>query len=88
MDKNFKIFGVRAGLIGDSIMALPILNYLENKYSNSYKIWVIEKKCSQAAPIYINHPLIDKILISSSKQILDDLSSSLPNVTDTNVAGY
>lgn len=30
----------------------------------------------------------DKILISSSKQILDDLSSSLPNVTDTNVAGY
>ncbi len=30
----------------------------------------------------------DKILVSSSKQILDDLSNSLPDVNDTSMAGY
>lgn len=66
--KNFKCFGMRSGLIGDSIMALPILNYLELKYPNSYKYWTIDKKCSQAAPIYFNHPLIDKILITEQNE--------------------
>lgn len=71
-----KIWGVRASVIGDSIMALPILTYLENKYPNSYKTWVIFKSCSQSAPLYLNHPLIDRIHISeewgslSSKDVI------------------
>lgn len=50
------------------ITALPILNILETKYPNSYKIWFIQKKCQHAAPLFINHPLIDKIIIGK----LDD----------------
>lgn len=66
--KNFKIFGVRSGLIGDSVMALPILNHLEKLHPDSYKYWLLDKKCSQAAPIYFNHPLIDKILITEQNE--------------------
>lgn len=62
--KNLKIWGVRQSLIGDSIMALPILNILEDAYPRSYKYWQIARKCAQSAPIYYNHPLIDKIVIS------------------------
>ena len=62
--KNIKCFLGRQSLIGDTIMALPILTYFEKTYPNSYKIWHIAKKCSQSIPIYYNHPLIDKILIT------------------------
>ncbi len=59
-----KIWGVRAGLIGDLIMALPILEYLEIKHPKSYKYWAVHQKCAQAAPLFLNHPLIDKIKIT------------------------
>lgn len=75
MDKNFKIFTGRGSLIGDTIMFLPILNYLENKYPNSYKIFPISQKTSQSAPLFINHPLIDRIHILGTHEGLseDDL---------------
>jgi ADP-heptose:LPS heptosyltransferase len=63
VNKNFKIFSGRASLIGDTIMFLPVLNYLELKYPNSYKIFPISQKTSQSAPLFINHQLIDKIYI-------------------------
>jgi len=66
--KNFKVFGIRGSLIGDSIMALPILTFVEKQFPNSYKYWQIAKKCSQAAPLYFNHPLIDKIVISDCNE--------------------
>lgn len=59
-----KIWGVRSGLIGDTIMVLPSLTYFKKKYGEFYIHWVIDKKCSQAAPLYINHPLIDNIKIT------------------------
>lgn len=59
-----RIWGVRSGLIGDTIMTLPALTYLEKKYPDSFKYWVIDKKCSQAAPVYLNHPLINQIKIT------------------------
>ena len=64
MSKNFSIWGMSYGIIGDLIMALPMLTYFEKKYPNSYKYWVIDKKCAQSAPIYFNHPLIDRIKIT------------------------
>ncbi len=64
MSKDLKIWGVRSGLIGDMVTALPILNFLEKKYPNSYKYFSIFQNCSQAAPLFLNHPLIDKIKIS------------------------
>jgi ADP-heptose:LPS heptosyltransferase len=71
MNKNFKIFGVRSGMIGDTIMALPVLNYLEILHPNSYKYWVIGKRFSQASELYINHPLIDKIHILETPEKLE-----------------
>lgn len=59
-----KIWGVRHSLAGDMVMALPALNYLEIKYPNSFKYWVIAKKCVQFAPIFFNHPLINQIRIT------------------------
>lgn len=59
-----RIYGVRAGLIGDMIMALPILQYFDKVYPNSYKYWMIHQKCAQAAPLFFNHPLIDRIKIT------------------------
>lgn len=64
MSKDFKIWGIRGSLIGDSIMALPMLNWLEKRHPGSYKYWQIARKCAQSAPIYFNHPLIDRIVIS------------------------
>jgi ADP-heptose:LPS heptosyltransferase len=63
-DKNFKIWGVSYGLVGDLIMGLPVLRYFEKKYPGSYKIWAIEKKVGFMAPFFLNHPLIDNIRIT------------------------
>lgn len=68
MNKNFKLFSGRASLIGDTIMFLPALNYLETKYPNSYKIFPISKKTHQSAPLFINHPLIDKIYVLEEEE--------------------
>lgn len=80
--KNFKIFGIRPSLIGDSIMSLPILNYLELKYPDSYKYFTIAGKCSQSAPLYLNHPLIDKIYILDKEEGVSDKDKSIINNCD------
>jgi len=59
-----KIWGMSYGLIGDLVMGLPMLTYFEKKFSGSYKYWVIEKKCAITAPLFLNHPLIDRIKIT------------------------
>lgn len=59
-----KIWGWRQSLIGDQIMALPLLNWAEKRWPGSFKYWQVAKKCSQAAPLYFNHPLINEIVIS------------------------
>lgn len=71
-EKNLKIWCGRSDLIGDTIMALPMLYYFEKQYPNSYKYWSILRKCSQAAPLYFNHPLIDKIVISDYNEGFGD----------------
>ena len=59
-----KIWGTSFSLIGDLIMSLPQLHYFKNKYKEIYTYFVIHKKISYCAPLFFNHPLIDKILIS------------------------
>ena len=61
-----KILGMANAVIGDIIMSLPMLTYFEKKYNGSYKNFLIEKKCSQAAPLFFNHPLIDRIKITDN----------------------
>lgn len=72
MSKDFKIWGIGYGLIGDLIMSLPLLTYFEKKYPNSYKIFVVEKKCSQCIEIFINHPMIDRIKITDGWDCVGD----------------
>jgi ADP-heptose:LPS heptosyltransferase len=59
-----KIWGTSFSLIGDLIMSLPQLVYFKKKYKNSYINFVIHKKISYCAPLFFNHPDIDKIRIS------------------------
>ena len=91
--KNVKVWGIRSDLIGDIITALPILNYLEKKLPGSYKNFSILKKVSQCAPIFLNHPLIDRIKISDyyegfgekDLEIIQDCEivfNTRPNVVD------
>lgn len=68
MSKNFKIFAGRQSLFGDIVAYLPFLTYLEKTYLDSYKIYSLAKKCSQFIPFLINHPLIDKILITKEQE--------------------
>ena len=61
---TIKIWGTSFSLIGDLIMSLPQLNYFKKKYPDSYIYFVIHKKIAYSAPLFFNHPLIDKIHIS------------------------
>jgi ADP-heptose:LPS heptosyltransferase len=45
-------------------MGLPVLEHFEQKFPNSYKTWVIQKKMAFMAPFFLGHPLIDKIHIA------------------------
>ena len=58
------------------ITALPILDILEQKYPQSYKTWFIQKKCSNATPLFINHPLIDKIIIGELDEGLTETETN------------
>ena len=63
-NEQIKIWGTSYGVLGDLIMGLPLLQYFDKKYPDSYKYWVIQGKVSLCAPIYFNHPLIDRIKIT------------------------
>ena len=82
MNKNFSIWGMSYGIIGDLIMALPMLTYFEKKHPNSYKYWVIDKKCAQSAPLYFNHPLIDRIKITDEWDSFGAQDELLMNACD------
>lgn len=71
MDKKSRIWGVRSGMIGDMVMALPMLNFLESQLPKSYKYWVVGKRFSQAACLFLNHPLIDRIHVLESPEKLE-----------------
>ena len=59
-----KIWGTSFSLIGDLIMSLPQLTYFKHKYKEIYVNFVIHKKIAYCAPLFFNHPLIDRIIIS------------------------
>ena len=59
-----KIWGTSFSLIGDLIMSLPQLKYFKKKHKNPYINFVIHKKIAYCAPLFFNHPDIDKIIIS------------------------
>lgn len=77
-----KIFGLRFSLIGDIIMSLPILDYLDEKY-NKYELYFsIAKKCSQASSLFINHPKISHIKISDYDEGLGEEDKKIMDICD------
>lgn len=52
-------------------MFLPALNYLKQEFPNSYIIFPISKKTCQSAPLFINHSLIDKIIVLDTWESLE-----------------
>ncbi len=62
-----KIFGIRQSLIGDTVMSLPMLEYLKKKFPDSYIYFHIARKCSQSSELF-KHPLIDEIVISDCEE--------------------
>ena len=42
--KNYKVFGIRGSLIGDNIMALPLLTLIDKYRPDCYKYWQVAKK--------------------------------------------
>jgi len=67
---NPTIFGIRMSLIGDTIMALPMLNYFDEKYGKYNLIFSIAKKCQQAKELYLKDERITKIKISDNREDL------------------
>ena len=63
-----KIWGVRSGLIGDIVIALPVVSYMKQEHPDSYFNFVIDRAHSQCAPLFYNHPLIDRIKITDKKK--------------------
>lgn len=66
-DNIVKIWGVRPSLIGDTIISLPVVNYMKKKYPNSYFYFVVDKKHAHSIDLYKNNPLIDEIRITEKE---------------------
>jgi len=67
---------LRPSLLGDIVVSIPFLTYLEKLYPQSYKMVFIDRKCQSIAPLLINHPLIDKIYVS---EVADQLTQNEEN---------
>ena len=77
-----KIWGTAFSLIGDLIMSLPQLDYYKSKYKDIYVNFVIHKKIAYCAPLFFNHPLIDRIVISGEWSSFDDNDYDLASKCD------
>lgn len=66
MRNALTVLGFRPSMVGDLVMAVPLTTFLRNQYDDPFINWVVAAKCSQAAPLFINHPNIDRILVSST----------------------
>ena len=77
-----KIWGTSFSLIGDLIMSLPQLKYFKKKHKNPYINFVIHKKIAYCAPLFFNHPDIDKIIISGEWSSFDSNDYNIASKCD------
>lgn len=63
-----KIFAGRASILGDTVMALPMLNCLHKMYDSPEIHWAVAPKCKQAAPLYLFQDKIDKIILTHDSE--------------------
>lgn len=65
---SIRFYGVRGSLIGDSVCALPVYACVRKVWPDAHTIWQVARKCSQAAPLFYNNPLITELTISDCKE--------------------
>ena len=68
--KTVNILIVKLSAIGDVIHTLPALSALRKLYPDAHITWVIEEASSD---LIIDHPYLDKVIISHRKQWIDYL---------------
>ena len=62
---------IKLSAIGDVVHTLPFLEALRRKFPEVHITWVIEEV---ASGIILNHPLLDRIIISKRKKWLKNFS--------------
>lgn len=62
---------VKLSSLGDVIHSLPALNALRKAYPQSHITWLVE---DYAAQIVMDHPSLDRVLVSARKSWLQDIS--------------
>ncbi len=82
MTRPIRIWGCRGSLIGDMVCALPVYSWSEQRWPGSYKHWQVARKCSQAAPLFYNHDLIDRLVISDAKEGMGPADHAIASTCD------
>ncbi len=70
-EESMNILFVKLSSLGDVIHALPALNALRQGYPRSHITWLVEDYASQ---IVMDHPSLDRVLVSARKSWLQDIS--------------
>jgi heptosyltransferase I len=65
---------VKLSAVGDVLHTLPSLSALRKLYPQAHITWVVEEA---AADLVMNHPCLDRVLISRRKNWLDDFSRGI-----------
>lgn len=67
---NPRIFIGRSNMLGDVLATLPFAAYLKKRWPESTIIFAMGKSSSQAAMLYLSHPLISEIFITDGQEDL------------------
>lgn len=62
-----RVLGCRPHLIGDTCMAVAVAQAIRHWHPDAYFYWAVSAKCSQAAPLYLDHPAIDRIIVEDAE---------------------
>lgn len=66
-----KILIIKLSSLGDVIHTLPVLSPLRKRFPEAHITWVVEEG---AAPVLMNHPLIDRVMVFPKRQWRNDLA--------------
>lgn len=72
-----KAFGVRGGLVGDCVAALPVYRWLRKREPSIFTYWQVSRKCAQAAPLFYNNPLVNELVVSDCNEGMGPRDQSL-----------
>jgi len=72
-----EILIIRLSALGDVVTTLPLASAIKRHLPGSRVTWLVEKA---AAPLLINNPIIDRVIIFPGKSLLPALAASPPAV--------